>query len=252
MTQPLTVQERKRQFIKDYGFKVLNLIERLMKRYSLVGNRPFFDPNLFLWNAHLEANWEVIRAELNEVLKRREDLPNFQDISTDQTAITTDDNWKTFFLYGFGFKAEKNAARCPETTKLVESVPGMMTAFFSILAPGKHIPAHRGLYAGVLRYHLGLLVPEPKAQCRIRVQDEVRHWEEGRGMLFDDTYDHEVWNDTDGVRVILFMDVLRPLPPPLAVLNKLIIKAIALSPYVQDAKRNQERWEMKLDDVLAS
>ena len=125
------------------------------------------------------------------------------------------------------------------------------TAWFSILAPGKHIPPHRGLYAGVLRYHLGLVIPEPKQQCRIRVEDQVHHWDEGRGMLFDDTYDHEVWNDTDGVRVILFMDVLRPLPPPLALLNKLIIKGIALSPYVQDAKKNQEKWERRLELVAS-
>ena len=250
MADQRTFQERKRQFIKDYGFKALNIIERLLKRYSLVGDQPFFDPDIFAWNAHLEANWEVIRAELDAVLELSDTLPSFQDISTDQVAITTDDKWKTFFLYGFGFKAQKNTALCPETTKLVESVPGMLTAFFSILAPGKHIPAHRGLYAGVLRYHLGLLVPEPREQCRIRVEHDLRHWEEGKGLLFDDTYDHEVWNDTGGHRVVLFMDVLRPLPAPLAVFNKLIIKAVSLSPYVQDAKKNQEAWERRLEAVV--
>ncbi|MDX1547303.1 MAG: aspartyl/asparaginyl beta-hydroxylase domain-containing protein [Rhodothermales bacterium] len=252
MDAPKTFQERKRQFLKDYGFKVINAIERVVKRYSLVGDHPFFDPDTFRWNALLEANWEAIRAELDQVLTMREELPRFQDISTDQTAITTDDKWRTFFIYGFGFKAEKNAARCPETTRLVEQVPGMTTAFFSILAPGKHIPAHRGVYAGVLRYHLGLKVPEPREQCRIRVEDGIRHWEEGRGLLFDDTYEHEVWNDTDGERVVLFMDVLRPLPPPLALLNRLIIKAVALSPYIQDAKKNQETWEQRLEAAVAS
>ena len=252
MAEPTPFQAWKRQFLKDYGFKVINLIERLIKRFSLVGDHRFFDPDTFDWNALLEANAPAIRQELDGVLELRENLPRFQDISTDQVSITTDDKWRTFFLYGFGFKAEKNTARCPETTRLVEQVPGMMTAFFSILAPGKHIPAHRGPYAGVLRYHLGLKVPEPRQQCRIRVEDEFRHWEEGRGLLFDDTYEHEVWNDTDGERVVLFMDVLRPLPAPLAFLNKLVIKAVALSPYIQDAKKNQETWEQRLEEAVAS
>jgi len=116
----------------------------------------------------------------------------------------------------------------------------MTTAFFSILAPGKHIPAHRGPYKGVLRYHLGLKIPEPASQCRIRVGDEVRHWAEGESLLFDDTYDHEVWNDTDGERAILFMDVERPLPEPWASFNRAVIWLVGKTPFVQEAKKNQE------------
>ena len=73
----------------------------------------------------------------------------------------------------------------------------MKTAFFSILAPGKHLPPHRGPYKGVMRYHLGLLIPEPAEQCGIRVDTETRHWAEGESMIFDDTFEHEAWNDTD-------------------------------------------------------
>ena len=93
------------------------------------------------------------------MLERRDALPNFQDISTDQATITDDDRWKTYFLYGFGFRSDANCARCPETARLVAAVPGMQTAMFSILAPGKHIPDHNGPYKGVIRYHLGLKVP---------------------------------------------------------------------------------------------
>ncbi len=107
-----------------------------------------------------------------------------------------------------------------ELDALLEQVPGMMTAFFSILAPGKYIPDHRGPFNGVLRYHLGLKVPEPAEQCRIRVADEYAHWEEGESLLFDDTYRHEVWNDTDGERAVLFMDVRRPLRFPFDLLDR--------------------------------
>jgi beta-hydroxylase len=74
------------------------------------------------------------------------------------------------------------------------------------------------------------------------VADEVRHWEEGEGLLFDDTYHHEVWNDTDEERAILFMDVERPLRFPVSLLNKAVIALVGLSPFVQNAKTNQEQW----------
>ena len=127
----------------------------------------------------------------------------------------------------------------------MREIPGMTTAMFSILSPRKHILDHRGPYKGVLRYHLGLIVPEDAESCRIRVGEDFRHWQEGESMIFDDTFNHEVWNDTDETRVVLFVDVLRPLPEPESTINRLIVKAIGYSPFVLDAKRNQEAWERR-------
>ncbi len=247
-----TIRQQTWVFFRRVGFKIIQAIERLIVRYSLVGDKQFFDNADFPWVTLLEDNWEAIRAELDEVLKDRAALPSFHEISRDQVSITTDDKWKTFFLYGFGYKADANCARCPETTRVIEQIPGMKTGFFSILSPGKHIPAHRGPYKGLLRCHLGLKVPEPKEQCRIRVGNEIRHWEEGRCMVFDDTFDHEVWNDTDGVRVVLFLDVIRPFSEPVATINELIIKLVAMTPFVQDAKKNQEAWEQRYGQELAA
>jgi len=188
---------------------------------------------------------QVIREELETVLEDHADLANFQDISKDQLEITDDDRWKTFFLYGYGFKAKLGIQMCPRTAASMEQVPGMTTAMFSILSPRKHILDHRGPYKGVLRYHLGLIVPREAEACRIRVGEDIRHWEEGKSMIFDDTFNHEVWNDTDETRVVLFVDVLRPLPSPDALINRLIVKAIGYSPFVLDAKRNQEAWEQR-------
>ncbi len=241
-----------RRLIMVVGGKVLWTLERLIAHTSLVGNPPFFDPQSFGWTSALESNWTVIRKELEAVLEHSDQIPTFQDISKDQYAITKDDKWKTYFLYGFGYKAEKNCARCPETTKLVERIPGMMTAFFSILAPHKHIPEHRGLYKGFLRYHLGLIVPEPRTDCKIRVDGEIVYWEEGKSLMFDDTYPHEVWNDTEGTRVVLFLDIVRPLRFPGSLLNALILQLVRWSPYVQDAKRNQEAWERRTARVGTS
>lgn len=246
-----TPKQRFDRLVKRIGFSAIQYLERLMVRFSPHGNPTFFDPDDFEWTNTLEDNWAIIRDELDTVLAHREALPNFQDISEDQKALTTDDQWKTFFLYGFGYKAEKNCELVPRTTEIVEQIPGMKTAFFSILSPGKHIPAHRGPYKGVMRAHLGLKVPSAAEQCRIRVGDDVRHWEEGKVLLFDDTHDHEVWNDTDDTRVVLFLDVVRPFRPPINLLNQLIIRLISLSPFVQNAKENQEAWEERMEKVVA-
>lgn len=234
-----------RKLFKDVGGRALWSLERIVTRYSLIEDRPLLDPAAFPWARTLEANWRAVRRELEAVLQDHGRIPNFQDISADQVAITRDDKWKTYFLYGFGYKAERNCARCPETTRLIEQIPGMMTAFFSILAPGKHIPEHRGLYKGFVRYHLGLIVPEPRTACRIRVGGETAHWEEGKSLMFDDTYPHEVWNDTDGLRAVLFLDVVRPLRFPGSTINRLVLSAVRWSPYVQEARRNAAQWEKR-------
>ena len=227
------------------GERVLAPIERFIGRRSLVGDHTFFDVAQFPWVEHIEQNWTVIREELAALLEDHDALPNFQDISKDQIEITDDDRWKTFFLYGYGFEAKLGVELCPRTAALMREIPGMTTAMFSILSPHKHILDHRGPYKGVLRYHLGLIVPEDAPACRIRVGEDVRHWEEGKSMIFDDTFNHEVWNDTDETRVVLFVDVMRPLPSPESTLNRLIIKAIGISPFIRDAKRNQEAWEAR-------
>ena len=227
------------------GERILVPIERFIGRRSLVGDATFFENARFPWIDHIEENWTVIREELEQVLEDRAALPNFQDISKDQIEITDDDRWKTYFLYGYGFQAKLGVESCPRTAALMREIPGMTTAMFSILSPGKHILDHRGPYKGVLRYHLGLIVPQDASSCRIRVGDDFRHWEEGKSMVFDDTFNHEVWNDTEETRVVLFVDVLRPLPEPWSTINRLIVKAIGYSPFVLDAKRNQEAWERR-------
>ena len=240
-----TLWESTVEFTIVLGERVLAPIERFIGRRSLVGDATFFATERFDWIEHVERNWTVIREELDAVLEDHDSLANFQDISKDQIEITDDDRWKTFFLYGYGFEAKLGVEMCPRTAALMREIPGMSTAMFSILSPRKHILEHRGPYKGVLRYHLGLIVPEDAPACRIRVGEDIRHWQEGESMIFDDTFNHEVWNDTDETRVVLFVDVLRPLPSPESRINQLIVKAIGYSPFVLDAKRNQEAWERR-------
>ncbi len=221
-------------------------LEQLVRKSSLVGDHTFYDKKDFAWVSELENNWQVIRKELDEVMKNREDIPNFLDISPDQKKIDAEKGkWKTYFLYGYGYKVEENIQKCPKTTALVEKIPGMKTAFFSILAPGKHIPPHRGPYAGVLRYHLGLIVPDPE-KIKIRVGNDIGHWHEGDSLIFDDTYEHEVWNDSDSYRVVLFVDFVRPLGNGFAKrMNDKIINLITNSPLVKDGIANMEKYSQK-------
>ncbi|MFB6249716.1 MAG: aspartyl/asparaginyl beta-hydroxylase domain-containing protein [Salinibacter sp.] len=244
-------QERDDTLLRRIGQMGMHALDGLYGRFSTVGDRPVHDPARFEWTSLLEDNWTVMREEADEILRHREVLPSFHDIAEDASTISQDDRWKTLFLYGYGEKIEENCARCPRTTELIEQVPGMTTAFFSILSPGKHIPPHRGPYKGVLRYHLGLKVPEPAEQCRIRVADQVEHWEEGESLVFDDTYDHEVRNATDGERVILFLDVKRPMRQPMAALNDLVLSLLRYTPVIQEARENQRRWAARLERAEA-
>lgn len=229
---------------------IVQKLENLVPKYSLVGDSIFFETEQFPWAKELEVNWQVIRKELDRVLQHTDALPNFQDIMPRQQRISPDDGWKTYYFCAFGFKAKKNCERCPETWKLIQQIPGLKVAFFSILAPGKHIPEHRGKHKGLIRYHLGLMVPEPKTACRIRIGNEMAYWEEGKSLIFDDTFPHEVWNDTNGYRAVLFLDIARPLRFPLSLVNWLVSQAATVSPLVQEAKANYQAWERRFESMV--
>jgi ornithine lipid ester-linked acyl 2-hydroxylase len=220
-------------------------VERLNLKYSKTGNPSVYETASFPWAAEIEREWKTIRRELDGVMQRKEELPNFQDISTDVVSISKDRGWKTFLLGGYGLKSEQNIALCPETWRIVQKVPGLKTAMFSIFEPGKHLPAHRGPYNGLLRLHLGLIVPEPRELVAIRVGSQVCHWEEGRVLIFDDAYEHEAWNRTGKTRVVLFVDFVKPLRFPANVLNWLILNLAVFTPFVQEGYENHRKWEEK-------
>jgi ornithine lipid ester-linked acyl 2-hydroxylase len=243
----MTAAEKAAGILTVVMFVLLRPLQGLMHRFSLVGDSEFFDVADFDWVPELEANWRQIRRELDHVLQYASDIPNFQDISAENRAITDDDRWKTFFFHAWGIEVASNCARCPATAALLGRITGMKSAFFSILLPRKHLPPHRGPYAGVLRYHLGLMVPE--GGSRIRVGNSIERWQEGRSLMFDDTFEHEVWNDSDEVRVVLFVDVARPLPLPLSAINSLIMWGIARSSLVRPGLKKFREWDRRLAKV---
>jgi ornithine lipid ester-linked acyl 2-hydroxylase len=229
--------------VARFFMAVVERAERLNLRYAKFGNPCVYDNGLFPWVAGIESNWMAIRSELDRVLVRRNELPNIQDITADAKAITTDAGWKIFLLVAYGIKSEPNIALCPETWRIVQNIPGLKTAMFSVFQPGKRLPPHRGPYNGVLRLHLGLLVPEHDGNLGIRIGPERRSWSEGSVLIFDDAYEHEAWNETGKPRVVLFVDFEKPLRFPANLVNRTLLRLALLTPYLREGNDNLRRWE---------
>ena len=134
-------------------------------------------------------------------------------------------------------------AQCPETWRILQKIPGMKSAMFSIFEPGKHLPPHRGPYNGVLRFHLGLVVPDQPDKIGIRIDKEVCHWKEGEALIFDDAYEHEAWNHSDSVRVVLFVDFEKPLTFPANLTNKAVLNLAVFTPFIREGYKAHKAWE---------
>ncbi len=223
--------------IDTLKWKAFRAVEKLNLRFSTVPNRPFLPNVEFPWIDSVEAAWPDIVAELQGVQRTRS-IPAFQEISPTQLALTQDDRWTTYFLYGYGSRTDENCEACPATEAALKLIPGMSTAMFSILAPGKTIPPHRGPYNGVLRYHLGLTIPDRTDQVGIRVGDETRRWAAGKSLVFDDTFEHEAWNHSDEERVVLFVDFIRPMKQPMKIVNDLVLAAFRRTPFITESLEN--------------
>jgi aspartyl/asparaginyl beta-hydroxylase (cupin superfamily) len=173
----------------------------------------------FPWLAEFEAAAAEIRAECERAL--REDaagvVPYIQHpegVPLDQWAeLNKSRRWSAFFLWRDGKRVDEHADRCPKTSALLAKapladVPGYApTAFFSILDRKSHIPPHTGVTNARLIVHLPLIVP---AQCRFRVGSETREWLPGKAWVFDDTMEHEAWNDSEVPRALLIFDTWHP------------------------------------------
>lgn len=204
----------------------------------------------------LEENYEIIQQECLALLAHKEEITDMDGLGGERTkggihAI----KWKTF-MFKSGDFLEENCAIAPETAKLLKSIPRIKQAFFSILDPNQHIKPHTGYYMGFLRYHLGVVIPENNAnhKCWIRINDnpqdnanydkskmangEKYFWKNGKGIMFNDNYLHEAANETNEIRVVLFMDVIRKFPSWLDWLNRLFISIAYQTKEVKQIAKN--------------
>lgn len=218
-------------------------IDRVIMRSSSIPDAAVQDKSFFPWIAELESHWEAIR---NEALRiRAEDIPSLGDISFDHGRIAADRRWRAFFLKGYGYRMEANAARAPVTAALIEKVPGLVTANFSVMEAGGHIPRHWGMTKGMLTYHLALRAPREREKCRMHIEEgdrlHVMHWEDGQSFLFDDMFNHEVWNESDEGRYILLIQIKRPCRWRGNLIQNLFLKGVRHSRFVRDIRKAIER-----------
>jgi aspartate beta-hydroxylase len=202
------------------GTKKVYNAEPVQLHYPRLPAIPFFDRSYFPWMDTLEAATEVIREELVTLLD--EGLPGFKPYV--QYAPGTPENqfaplnhnskWSSLWLWKDGERQEEAIARCPETAAILEELPlcdqpGFApTALFSALAPHTRIPPHTGSTNTRLLVHLPLVLPGPAG---FRVGNDTREWRMGEAWAFDDTIEHEAWNDADETRVIMIFDIWNPL-----------------------------------------
>ena len=178
----------------------------------------FYERGDFPWLASVEAHTAAIRAELIEILNDDATFKPYVQSNPHQPpnqagGMLNNPDWSAFYLWKNGEVVAENAARCPNTMRAIADVPlarmsnRSPSILFSLLRPGARIPPHSGFVNTRLICHLPLIVPEG---CYFRVGNDVRPWVEGEAWLFDDTIEHEAWNESTQVRVILLFDVWRP------------------------------------------
>ncbi len=237
------IREIWRAIILRIGKQSRPLIDGILNHYSKIPDAGFPSGEAFPWVSELEAKSQIIAKEVEALLESSDELPQLRKLSPDHDRIARSEKWRAFFLIGYGYRAELGCRLCPETARALDGIPGLESAFFSILLPGMHIKRHRGPTKSLLVFHLAVKVPRESEKCVIRVDEEVRPWQQGKMLILDDTHEHEVWNDTDETRVVLLMHVRRPLRFPGSLLGSFIFNTIRRSPFVQDGRKNLDEWE---------
>lgn len=223
--------------LQDAGFSQERSSLRFVKSLSMLGgDRPvqvqqprfYFFPDLpptqfyqreqFPWAPQVEAATPAIRGELISVMKRANSFAPYvqrekgRPIINDR-GLLNNPNWSACFLIKDGELVPEIVSMCPSTMDALKGVPldfipgRSPSVLFSLLRPGMRIPPHHGFVNTRLIAHLPLVVPP---NCALRVGSEVRSWVEGQLLLFDDTIEHEAWNESDDLRVVLLFDVWRP------------------------------------------
>lgn len=225
-------------------------VNGLLMRYAGHDARPvFYDIDVICPQLReLEHSYPQIRAEFDALIEERVPMPRYHEINRPATEIssTTSGNWNVFMLELLGHRVEKNRVRCPATCAALSKVPGVLQAFFSVLDPGKSVPLHDGPYVGYLRYHLGVRIPKDHPPL-IRVAGREYRWKDGEGVMFDDTWPHEVINDSSEARCVLIVDVPRPLPLLPRLVNNFVLWGMAAPLY---GKKVVEKISYYHDDLL--
>ena len=185
-----------------------------------IASQPYYPREHFPWLQTLEAATDTVRDELRAVMSQGQSFEAFLGPPSPQgtrgmldSSSDREPAWDAYFFHRHGQRHEEHYARCPQTSALLDALPLVRIrdhapeALFSVLSPGTHILPHTGVTNTRLVTHLPLIVPP---DCAIRVGGEEHIWQEGRCVTFDDTWEHEAWNRSEEVRVVLILDSWHP------------------------------------------
>lgn len=193
------------------------------------------DPDIHFPDAErFAASWRQVREEALRVAAQLPDIPRFHEIMPQQAAISDNDarDWRMFILKAYGVEVPRNMAACPTLAALVASSPDVLSASLSFLAPWKRIPPHRGPFRGVLRFYLVLAMPtaaDGRPAAVLRIEDAEHRLAGGDMLLWDDTYEHEVWNASNELRIALLLDIRRrDMPLDMVLLSRGVIALLRL------------------------
>lgn len=195
---------------------IRNVLLKHMIRWNIklygkyINNPPYLDLDKYFPEYKvLEDNWEIIRDEINAIIRNSESIPTLHEIDKGSEFISKNDDksWNVFVISLYNLWHKHNMKMCPQTLKFLKPMKNVVTIFFSILEPRKIIPPHRGYSKGLIRYQLALKVPKKRNKCQLFVDNKPYSWQEGKSVLFDDTYIHEVKNETDESRIVLYLDI---------------------------------------------
>lgn len=202
-----------------------------------------FDTKKFPWT-------EMFRNNQKEILREYENyanmysIPKFKDIDSENSNCDVNGGWKTLFLKIYGVNTSI-AEIFPITSKLIEECPCTL-AFFSVFEPNTKLVRHRGVYKGVIRYHLPLIVPEEWDKCFINVNGRVLNWRIGEDLMFDDMFIHYAENNTNQKRVVLFLDIKRDFKNPLLnLLNTILLKFIKSNDLLTNTVNKANSFNLK-------
>jgi beta-hydroxylase len=205
------VRHKLSRLVADHA-NLLAPYNTLMYLFSAVKAQPYADVREFPELSQVTEQWQSIREEALKLFDEGHirAASGYNDIGFNTFFRR---GWKRFYLKWYGDVLPSAATLCPKTTELLEKIPSINAAMFTLLPPGSRLGAHRDPFAGSLRYHLGLITPN-SPDCYIVVDGQKYHWKDGEAVMFDETYIHLAENRTATTRVILFCDIERPLSNP--------------------------------------
>ncbi|MBS1647505.1 MAG: aspartyl/asparaginyl beta-hydroxylase domain-containing protein [Bacteroidetes bacterium] len=155
----------------------------------------------------LEEHFSVVLEELN-TLRKQVKGKNWFESFPHYLKPESKNKWQVFSFLFFGIKHPDNCNLCPKTAGVLNKIPNLVSADFSYLPAHTQIKPHKGFTRMVLRVHLGLIIPD---NCGIRVGSDTKKWEEGKLLVFDDSFEHEAWNNSNQDRFVLMLDIANPL-----------------------------------------